>query len=166
MGRWPKKGKHRATTFGNLTRSQLMTRVKSSGNKTTELRMAQLLRKAGLKGWRRHLPLPGKPDFAWPARKVAVFVDGCFWHGHDCGKNIRPRTNAEAWRDKITNNKRRDRRIARELRLAGWSVLRIWECRLSDAPHVCIRRIRRALRRKKGARILYPHRPKHRAPGS
>ncbi len=59
MTHWPKKGKHRATTFGNLTRSQLMTRVKSSGNKTTEVRMAQLLRKAGVKGWRRHLPLPG-----------------------------------------------------------------------------------------------------------
>ena len=145
MGRWPKKGKHRATTFGNLNRSQLMTRVKSSGNKTTEGRMARLLRKAGVKGWRRHLPLPGKPDFAWPAQKVIVFVDGCFWHGHDCGKNVRPRTNAQEWREKISNNKRRDRRVASQLRRRGWSVLRIWECRLRCAPYVCIRRIRRAL---------------------
>jgi len=122
-----------------------MTRVKSSGNKTTEKRLAELLRKAGLKGWRRHLPLPGKPDFAWPALKVAVFVDGCFWHGHDCGKNISPRTNAEAWREKIRNNKRRDTRTTRQLRRQGWCVLRIWECRLRNSAEVCISRIRRAL---------------------
>lgn len=145
MGRWPKRGKHRATTFGNLTRSQLMTRVRSSGNKTTELLMAQLLRKAGLKGWRRHLPLPGRPDFAWPAHKVAVFVDGCFWHGHRCGKNISPRTNAQAWREKISNNKKRDRTVARQLRQRGWCVLRIWECRLHNVPNACIRRVRGAL---------------------
>lgn len=145
MGRWPKKGKHKATTFGNLTRSQLMTRVKSSGNKTTELRMAHLLRRAGLKGWRRHFPLPGKPDFAWPLEKLAIFVDGCFWHGHECGKNISPQSNAEAWREKINGNRRRDRRVTRRLRQRGWSVLRIWECRLRNAPDVCLRRIRRAL---------------------
>lgn len=148
MTRWPKKGKHRATTFGTLSRSQLMTRIKSSGNKTTEIRMVHLLRKGGVKGWRRHLPLPGKPDFAWPAQKVVVFVDGCFWHGHDCGKNISPRTNAREWREKIRNNKIRDRRVASQLRRRGWSVLRIWECRLRCAPHVCIRRIRRALEKR------------------
>ena len=145
MARWPGKGRNRATTFGNLTRSQLMTRVRSSGNNTTEIRMMHLLRKAGLKGWRRHLRLPGKPDFAWPNQKVALFVDGCFWHGHDCGKNIKPRTNAQAWQEKITNTKRRDRRTARQLRIGGWSVLRIWECRLRDAPDACIGRLRRAL---------------------
>ena len=145
MGGWPKKGRDRATTFGKLNRSQLMARVRSSGNKTTEERMVQLLRGAGLKGWRRHLPLPGKPDFAWPALKVALFVDGCFWHGHDCGKNINPRTNAEAWKQKIKNNKTRDRRACRELRLKGWSVLRIWECRLRTCPETCVKRIRRAI---------------------
>ena len=145
MGRWPTKGRNRATSFGVLTRSQLMTRVKSRGNVTTELRMAQLLRKAGLRGWRRHLPLPGKPDFAWPAYRVAVFVDGCFWHGHDCGKNISPRTNAKAWREKIENNRRRDRRAARQLRQRGWSVLRIWECQLRRSPDMSVRRIMRAL---------------------
>lgn len=145
MGRWPIKGRNRATNFGLLTRSQLMTRVKSRGNVTTELRMAQLLRKAGLRGWRRHLPLPGRPDFAWPAYRVAVFVDGCFWHGHDCGKNISPRTNAKAWREKIQNNRRRDRRAARQLRQRGWSVLRVWECQLRRSPERCVTRIRRAL---------------------
>jgi len=146
MGNWPRKGRNRATTFGKLTRSQLMARVRSSGNKTTEQRMVRLLRKAGLKGWRRHMPLPGKPDFAWPALKVALFVDGCFWHGHDCGKNINPRTNAKAWEEKIGNNKRRDRRASRELRGKGWCVLRIWECDLRSAPTMCIERIWRALR--------------------
>lgn len=145
MGGWPKKGRNRATTFGKLNRSQLMARVRSSGNKTTEQRMVKLLRKAGLKGWRRHLPLPGKPDFAWPAQKVAVFVDGCFWHGHGCGKNITPRNNARAWRQKIRNTTRRDRRASRKLRERGWRVLRIWECRLRQTPETCIRRVARAL---------------------
>ena len=154
MGGWPKKGRNRATTFGSLNRSQLMARVRSSGNKTTEQRMVKLLRKAGLKGWRRHLSLPGKPDFAWPALKVAVFVDGCFWHGHDCGKNINPRTNAEAWQNKIENNRRRDRRASRQLRAEGWSVLRIWECRLKSRPKTCIKRIRRAVEARAAKRAL------------
>ncbi len=141
MGRWPGEAHKQTTTFGNLTRSQLMKRVRSTGNETTELRAARLLRTNGLKGWRRHLPLPGKPDFAWPKEKIAVFVDGCFWHGHDCGKNITPKTNATKWRKKIEGNKRRDRRVARQLRVKGWSVIRIWECRLRKTPDVCVKRI-------------------------
>jgi DNA mismatch endonuclease (patch repair protein) len=130
-----------------------MARVRSSGNKTTEERMVKLLREAGLKGWRRRLPLPGSPDFAWPALKVALFVDGCFWHGHDCGKNISPRTNADAWKRKIENNRRRDRKVSRQLRAQGWSVLRIWECRLKSHPDACVRRIRRAIEARSARRI-------------
>ncbi len=53
--------------------------------------MVALLRRHGLSGWRRHAKLPGRPDFVWPKHRVAVFVDGCFWHGHDCGRNRRAR---------------------------------------------------------------------------
>lgn len=145
MTRWPGKPDEEVTNFGRLTRSQLMSRVRSSGNRTTEVELALLLRKAHLKGWRRHLPLPGSPDFAWPSQRVAVFVDGCFWHGHECGKNIHPRKNREVWRKKIERNRKRDRRVSRQLRERGWIVIRIWECRLTRAPGVCLGRIERAL---------------------
>ena len=130
------------TSFGGLFRGQLMARVRGVGNQTTEQRLIVLLRSAGLAGWRRHQPLPGKPDFVWPKAKVAVFVDGCFWHGHDCGKNVTPKTNANAWREKIQRNQARDRRVDRALRSDGWSVLRVWECTLARTPERFIARIR------------------------
>ena len=134
-----------ATTFGGLTRSMLMARIRSSGNATTELTLAALLRVHRLSGWRRQWPIAGKPDFAWPALRVAVFVDGCFWHGHNCGRNLSPRTNASAWRAKIAGNQARDRRTVRCLRGKGWRVVRIWECALRKNPLRCVRQIQRAL---------------------
>ena len=147
MSRWPGNAKNQRTTFGGLSRAQLLSRVRSRGNETTEQRLASLLRRSGLSGWRRHLPLPGRPDFVWPSLGVVVFVDGCFWHGHDCGKNISPKTNSDAWQTKIHGNKARDRRVTRVLRDRGWLVLRIWECRLSRERARCIRRIKLALDR-------------------
>jgi DNA mismatch endonuclease (patch repair protein) len=146
MSRWPGTAGKQRTTFGTLSRSQLMSRVRSKGNETTEGRLAALLKAVGLKGWRRHLPLPGLPDFAWPKPKLVVFVDGCFWHGHDCGRNLTPKTNVSAWCDKIAGNKARDRRVTRILRRRGWRVLRIWECELAHAPARCTGRIERAVR--------------------
>jgi DNA mismatch endonuclease (patch repair protein) len=145
MAQWPKTTETQPTTFGRLSRSELMSRVRGKGNKTTELKLVNLLREAGLKGWRRHLPLPGRPDFAWPKLKVAVFVDGCFWHGHDCGRKLTPRSNVNEWRVKISKNRKRDQRISRRLRGNGWSVIRIWECQLSKNPNHGLSRIRRAL---------------------
>src|SRR2546425_2156112 len=122
------------TRFGGLTRSQLMSRVRSKGNATTELRMIQLLRSMKLRGWRRNYPLPGNPDFVWAHAKLVLFVDGCFWHGHACGRNLKPRRNAELWEQKIEENKRRDRRVTRLLRSEGWTVVRVWECQLRKHP--------------------------------
>lgn len=130
------------TAFGGLTRSELMSRIRGKGNASTEERLAMLLRAARLKGWRRHLDLPGRPDFAWRRERVAVFVDGCFWHGHTCG-NLVPRTNAEKWAAKIGGNRRRDRRVTRQLRAMGWRVARIWECDLARRPEWCVRRVGR-----------------------
>jgi DNA mismatch endonuclease (patch repair protein) len=107
-------------------RSKIMSAVRSRGNKTTELPLARLLWAAGIRGYRKHWPVAGKPDFAWPGKKVAVFVDGCFWHGCRC-KTL-PRTNREFWRNKIENNQRRDRRVSRALRRDGWTVIRVKEC--------------------------------------
>src|SRR3989338_5349071 len=115
MASWPGNAKSQPTSFGSLSRSALMSRVRSRGNVTTELRLARLLRKARLRGWRRNQPYVGNPDFAWPDFKVAVFVDGCFWHGHNCGRNLSPKTNATQWKAKIKRNKERDRRVGGEL---------------------------------------------------
>ena len=123
-----------------------MSRIRSAGNVTTELKLLRLFRKAGVRGWRRNCRLPGKPDFAFPKSKVVVFVDGCFWHGHGCGRNLTPTRNATAWRAKIDGNQQRDRRVSRELRRLGWRVVRIWECSLTKRPDTSLRRVRKLLR--------------------
>lgn len=107
-------------------RSRIMARVRSTGNESTELKVIQFLREKGLKGWRRNFPLPGKPDFAYPKLRIAIFVDGCFWHG--CRKHCRlPLSNQEYWIAKIERNKARDKAISKEVKMAGWEVIRIWE---------------------------------------
>jgi DNA mismatch endonuclease (patch repair protein) len=111
-------------------RRRIMSAIKGRGNRTTELTLARVLRRERLSGWRRHLPLPGRPDFAWPAARVAVFVDGCFWHG--CPRCYRaPAKNKSYWRKKIEENRKRDRRVTSALKRAGWTVLRIWECQVT-----------------------------------
>jgi len=95
--------------------------------------MMRFLKKSGLKGWRRHYPLKGKPDFVWRKERVALFVDGCFWHGHDCDRNLTPRSNVRFWEDKISKNKARDHAVTEHLQDRGWKVIRVWECQLGDA---------------------------------
>ena len=131
--------------FTRKKRSEIMSHIRSKGNKSTEILLATLLRSNKLHGWRRHQPLPGKPDFAWPKAKVAVFVDGCFWHSHNCGKGYKPISNSQYWTNKFLANRQRDIKCARALRLKGWSVIRIWECALAKSPQTCISRIRRKL---------------------
>lgn len=107
-------------------RSYNMASIRSRGNITTEGTLASVLRSAGLTGWRRHVPLPGKPDFVFRPQRVAVFVDGCFWHG--CPRCYRlPEDNRGYWSAKVAGNRRRDRKADAELRTLGWKVLRIWE---------------------------------------
>lgn len=108
------------------TRSKIMASVRSKGNRTTEIALGKQLRSAGIRGYRKHWPVIGKPDFAWPGRKIAIFVDGCFWHG--CGKCRPPRMHTDYWRDKIERNRKRDRWVTRVLRSQGWTVVRIREC--------------------------------------
>jgi len=107
-------------------RSKNMRAIKSSGNRSTEKRLIVLLKKSGLKGWRRHPNLNGKPDFVFPKQRIAVFVDGCFWHG--CKKHFTiPTTNRKFWLKKIQNNMKRDKTVSSELRKSGWKVVRVWE---------------------------------------
>ena len=145
MARWPGDPHRERTSFARLSRSALMARVRSTGNRTTELRFVALMRKAGVTGWRRRRPIFGRPDFVWQAFRVAVFIDGCFWHGHKCGRNLSPETNASVWDEKFERNRARDRKVTRSLRSQGWRVLRIWECTLARKPDHCVARVRQAL---------------------
>ncbi len=107
-------------------RSRIMAKVKSKANKSTEMKMVKIFRDQGLKGWRRNSTLPGKPDFVYPAYKIAIFVDGCFWHA--CPKHCRmPNTNQEYWIKKIDRNKTRDKTVLKMLKEKGWKTIRIWE---------------------------------------
>lgn len=74
--------------------------------------------------------LPGKPDIVFPSRKCAIFVNGCFWHGHECSSGALPATRREYWEEKIERNKVRDARNLAELEAAGWNVMVVWECDL------------------------------------
>lgn len=116
-------------TLSGAQRSERMSRVRAAANKSTELRLITLLREHRITGWRRGTPLPGKPDFVFRAHKVAVFVDGCFWHG--CPRHGRtPKTRVAFWTAKLARNSQRDRAVTRALRKSGWMVLRVWECAL------------------------------------
>ncbi len=106
-----------------------------------------LMREHGITGWRRNAPVFGKPDFVFRRERVAVFVDGCFWHG--CPRHAtQPASNAIFWSTKLARNVARDREVGRTLRKAGWEVLRVWECALSRKQSArTAARIARALRR-------------------
>ena len=133
--------------FTAAERSEIMARVRSRGNRATELRLIALMRECGITGWRRGAPLPGKPDFIFRAQKVAVFVDGCFWHG--CPRHGRvPLSRRSYWKPKLARNVQRDRAVTRALRASGWTVIRIWECALARS-HAgrTLTRIARALAR-------------------
>ncbi len=115
-----------ADVFTRDKRSEVMSRIRGRGNLSTEMRMIALMRLHGIRGWRRNSRLPGRPDFVFPKERVAVFVDGCFWHG--CAKHyVEPKSSTGFWRDKIAGNRRRDRRNSRRLRQLGWRVVRLWE---------------------------------------
>ncbi len=125
-------------TLSRRERSRLMARIKSSGNKSTEVRLTQIMRRFGIKGWRRGSRLFGKPDFVFPKCKVAIFVDGDFWHGNPACYRI-PKTSAEYWERKIQRNIERDEEVKVELVRIGWRVLRLWESNLKDEYAVAAR---------------------------
>jgi len=118
-----------ADVFDKATRSAVMSKVRSKGNKSTELRLIEIFRSNGIKGWRRNYPVRGHPDFVFLKKRIAIFVDGCFWHGHDC-RNTRPKENEEFWRVKRERNITRDIAVTGEFKKRGWLVLRIRECEL------------------------------------
>ena len=126
----------------SATRSRLMSRVRSSGTKTTEWRFRGLLVQAAIRGWRigHRCGLPGNPDVVFHRARLAVFLDGCFWHGCERCRTI-PATNSQFWLAKIRKNKHRDQRAVMKLRADGWKVLRIWEHELRYDPRGVLARV-------------------------
>ena len=124
-----------ADVFSKSKRSEVMRAVKSRGNKSTELKLIEIFKNRKIIGWRRNYKLFGKPDFVFPKQRLAIFLDGCFWHGHDC-RNTKPADNADYWRQKIERNKKRDELVFKTLVEKSWRVLRIWECQIkkNDLP--------------------------------
>ncbi len=130
-----------ADQFTKAKRSEIMAAVRSRGNKETELRLAEILRSCGISGWRRHERIRGCPDFVFPRARLAVFVDGCFWHG--CPKHCRmPAANRSYWQEKISRNISRDRATVRALKAEGWRVLRLWAHTLRHPTRVSQRIIK------------------------
>ena len=117
--------------FSPEKRSAVMRAVKSKDTKP-ELRLRKALHRLGYRYRLNVKDLPGKPDLVFPKYRVALFVHGCFWHGHECKRGRRkPKTNADYWREKIQRNRVRDRQNAQALEALGWRVITVWECDLA-----------------------------------
>lgn len=136
-----------ADVFSRLKRSYIMSNIRSHGNKRTELALLSIFRRYHIIGWRRHQHILGRPDFVFRKQRLAVFVDGCFWH--NCPSHAKlPVTNRMFWQHKLKTNRKRDLFVNRTLQLAGWSVLRIWQHDLKEKTEKrLVTRIRRALNR-------------------
>src|SRR5687767_3204256 len=105
--------------FTKEERSRVMATIRSHGNRSTEIAFINILRKGKIRGWRRRQQLLGKPDFVFREARVAVFIDGCFWHG--CAKcSVPPKSNREYWNAKLLRNRERDREVTQGLRKVGW----------------------------------------------
>jgi DNA mismatch endonuclease, patch repair protein len=138
--------KGKAPRAANVVRSQNMASIRSKGNKTTEGAFVDILRAEKIKGWRRHMPMLGRPDFVFRRSKLLVFVDGCFWHG--CKQCYQaPRHNADYWARKIGGNRSRDAAVSKSHREGQWTVCRIWEHSLRDRRKTT-ERLRKFLRRR------------------
>ena len=118
-----------ADVFDNKKRSEIMSKVRSKNNKSTELKLIEIFKENSIVGWKRNYPVKGHPDFVFLDKKIAIFVDGCFWHGHDC-RNTRPSDNADYWTKKRERNMKHDKEVTELFERRGWTVIRIWECEL------------------------------------
>lgn len=126
-------------------RKRNMSRIRGK-NTSPELKLRKMLCESGIRGYRVHYKLPGKPDIVFTRKKVVVFVDGCFWH--KCPVCFRPpETNAEFWNDKLQKNVERDLKVTKELEDLGWTVLRFWEHEVKKTPEDVLARILLALNR-------------------
>ncbi len=118
--------------YGPEKRSAVMRAVKGRGT-TPERAVRRLVWALGGRYRLNHADLPGKPDLVMAGRRLAVFVHGCFWHGHDCARGARvPKANRDYWLGKIARNRARDGAARAALEAAGWRVETVWECELKQ----------------------------------
>jgi DNA mismatch endonuclease (patch repair protein) len=121
-------------------RSRMMAAVHGA-NTEPELYVRRQLFSAGFRFRLHAKELAGKPDIVLPRFRTAVFVHGCFWHGHSCARGKRPATNVEFWQAKIDGNIRRDRKNRSALKAAGWSAVVVWQCRLESSTRALLKRL-------------------------
>jgi DNA mismatch endonuclease (patch repair protein) len=116
------------------------------GTKNTgpELLLRRLLHQSGYRYRLHSKSLPGKPDISFPRRRKAIFVHGCFWHGHGCAKGRPPKSRSDYWAPKLQANKERDERHTARLADLGWSSIVVWQCELQD-PEEALRRVKKFL---------------------
>ena len=116
------------------TKEQRSRIMKSVGARDTgpELTVRRLLHRLGYRYRLHRRDLPGRPDIVFPGRRKAIFIHGCFWHGHDCGKGGLPKSRPEYWIAKIETNRERDARVIARLERTGWETLTVWQCELKS----------------------------------
>lgn len=122
------------------TRSKIM-RLVPSRNTRHELVVRRALHSAGHRFRLHRRDLPGRPDIAMPRYRLAIFVHGCFWHGHDCRGGRLPKSNVEFWALKVRTNAARDARVQDELRALGWRPVVLWTCRLEAESQALLREL-------------------------
>lgn len=121
-----------ADNHSKEVRSMNMSHIRSTNSKPEE-KVRKYLFARGLRYRKNDRRLPGCPDLVFPKYKTVVFVNGCFWHHHDCGRFVWPTSNEEYWHKKITRNVERDEQNIKQLKSQGWNVITIWECQLKRA---------------------------------
>ena len=120
-------------------RSFNMSRVRGK-NTSPEIKLRKMLSAAGIRGYRIHYDLPGKPDIVFTKKRIAIFIDGCFWH--KCPVDFQePETRKEFWMKKIQSNVERDKRTNKKLSDKGWAVIRIWEHEMRKDPEKVLKKI-------------------------
>lgn len=128
-------------------RSRNMAKIKGKNTKL-EMTVRKYLFSKGLR-YRIHYEIKGKPDIAFPRHKIAIFINGCFWHQHGCQLSTKPQTRTEFWHRKLGENRQRDLKVQRFLRNAGWSVFTLWECDLKRSPTLTLESLRKDITAKK-----------------
>lgn len=127
-------------------RSEIMRKVRSTNNKSTEIKFKEVMIQSGLKGWKIHLKMKFSPDFVFENEKIAIFIDGCFWHGCPVCKKI-PSSNKDYWLKKFERNTERDKKATQELTEEGWIVLRFWEHEIKKNIDNCLFILKEALKK-------------------
>ena len=162
-GNAPVPGTHTGDIMSPETRSAVMSRIRGKDT-TPELALARGLRAMGFYFSRHPKDLPGRPDVVFRRLRLAVFIDGDFWHGWRFPlweHKLSPK-----WREKIAANRNRDRRNFRRLRRDGWHVIRLWEHQMEQAPTACLNRVAQVVQRLRSAAGLNPPRPSRAGPAS